>query len=742
VSRRLRSRLLGIGRAASTRSESGGIRFFALALATLSLVLAVAAVLTALTVESSRESRMAAGHLVPAAPSTPPGSTVLVKLAIDHLQGGRQYTVVFLSPAGDGAPLPPGLTGWPERGTAVVSPELLREGAEQGISGRYGEVVGTIGEPGLADATELLVYVRPAQDLDAGKSRAIPVSGFGGSGPALSVQNIHWLLADQDFLSGAVAALLVMLALVPALLLALVAAKVASHSRDRRDALIIALGGRVTHRLWIALGEAWAPVSLGTLGAVAVLAWFAVADRRLPVVDYVIPAADIRDQWWALGLGLVGAAAFVLSAAVIRSAISASGLRGNRPLRELAERTRRMRAVLFPCFVLLAAWGPSLFPTQNPLHVLATYAGLLGAVLTMPTAIGVGIAAFGRVLARRGHERQRPAQLTSGRRMAHRPEAIARQVSGVCACIFFLLFALTMQSSLSANAAEADAFVEEHGYSLVEVHPRGAVTPAQVDEFAAAVPDGIEVVAYTRSTDGAPQVHVTGTCPALAALTLPCGAEQRAVRVDPAEKALDAWLRSAGNGREPALTVQPGAPSSAVVEGMVSVLAFTADGADIAAGVLNNAGLAFPYGAATNVPGESWYVGAVPPLEQSGWIALIGGFGLAVLILATGLGLAGEFLRFGRAIAPLSVLTGNRRIYWRASAIVSLLPLTAAVAGGFSVGYFAVRPLATTDLNLVTPSFVGICCAAALVAGLVVWSWSAAAAVGSADRWRPGRGDD
>lgn len=741
MSRSLRSRLLGIGRAASTRSESGGIRFFALALATLSLALAVAAVLTALTVESSRESRMAAGHLVAAAPSTPPGSTVLVKLAIDHLQGGRQYTVVFLAPAGDGAPLPPGLTGWPERGTAVVSPELLREGAGQGISGRYGEVAGTIGEPGLADATELLAYVRPAQDLDAAKSRAIPVSGFGGADPALSVHNIHWLLADQDFLTGALAALLVMLALVPALLLALVAASVASHSRDRRDALITALGGRVAHRLWIALGEAWAPVSLGTLGAVAVLAWFATADRRLPIVDYVIPAADIRGQWWAWGLGAVGAAAFVLSAAVIRSAISTSGLRGNRPLRELAERTRGARVVLFPCFVLLAAWGPSLFPTQSPLHLLTGYAGLLGAVLTMPTAIGVGVGALGRALARRGHERQRPAQLTSGRRMAHRPETIARQVFGVCACIVFLLFALTMQSNLTQNAAEADAFVEEYGYSLVEVHPRGEVTPAQVDEFAAAVPDGIEVVAYTRSTDGAPQVHLTGTCPALAALTLPCGAE-RQVRADPAEKALAAWSRSAGKGREPALTVQPGAPSSAVVEGTVSLLAFTADGADIAAGVLNNAGLAFPYGAATTVPGESWYTGAVPPLEQSGWIALIGGFGLAVLILATGLGLASEFLRFGRAIAPLSVLTGNRRIYWRASAIVSLLPLTAAVAGSFSVGYFAVRPLGTTDLNLVTPSFIGICCTAALVAGVVVWSWSAAAAAGSADRWRPGRGDD
>ncbi|NUT51562.1 MAG: ABC transporter permease, partial [Saccharothrix sp.] len=397
MSRRLRSRLLAIGRAAGTRSESGGIRFFALALASLTLALAVAAVVTALAVGSSRADRMAAGHFQPAGPSTAPESTVLVKPAIDHLRGGRQYVVVFLSPGGDGAPLPPGLASWPEPGAAVVSPELLRKGADQGISGRYGRIVGIIGEPGLADPTELLAYVRPARPPDS----AVAVSGFGGSDTAVPGRNPHWLLADQDFLTGALPTLLVLLGLVPALLLALVAAGVAAHSRERRDALVTALGGRVAHRLWIALGEAWAPVSLGALGAVGVIAWFAAADRRLPIVDYVIPAADVRDQWWVSGLGTVAAAAFVLSAAVVRSAI---GRVGDGPLRDLAARTRELRVRLFPCAILVAAWGPSLFATENPLHVLTAYAGLVGAVLTMPAAIGVGVGALGRALARWGRD--------------------------------------------------------------------------------------------------------------------------------------------------------------------------------------------------------------------------------------------------------------------------------------------------------------------------------------------------
>jgi hypothetical protein len=314
-------------------------------------------------------------------------------------------------------------------------------------------------------------------------------------------------------------------------------------------------------------------------------------------------------------------------------------------------------------------------------------------------------------------------------------------VFGVCACIFFFLFALTMQGNFASTAEDASAFLDEHGHSLVEVHPRGQATAAEVNDFAAAVPDGIEVVAYTRTvTEGnRPRAHVrvTGTCPALTSLALPCAEEQ----VTATERALAAWLRSTSHG-EAVLTVAPGTPSSALAEGSVSLLAFTTNGTDIPAGALNNAGVVFPFGVATSVPGETWYTGAVPSREQSGWLALIGGFGLTVLILATGLGLAGEFLRFGRAVAPMTVLAGNRRIYWRAAALVSLVPLTAAVVGGFLVGYPAVHPLATTDVNLITPNFIALYCVITLVAGIVVWLWSATAAVRSAGRWQPGRGDD
>ena len=46
-------------------------------------------------------------------------------------------------------------------------------GNHQGISGRYGELTGMIGESGVADATELFAYVRPAQNLDTGTNPGV-----------------------------------------------------------------------------------------------------------------------------------------------------------------------------------------------------------------------------------------------------------------------------------------------------------------------------------------------------------------------------------------------------------------------------------------------------------------------------------------------------------------------------------------------------------------------------------------
>src|SRR5699024_1453966 len=169
--------------------------------------------------------------------------------------------------------------------------------------------------------------------------------------------------------------------------------------------------------------------------------------------------------------------------AVVLSAVN-TFRRGNRPRKSQGSRVIKIRAVTCVLFVGVAAFGPYLFSDRSPAFLLTGYVGLAGIVLTMPGAIAVFVGRLGRVVARSG---RRPALLTAGRRMSHRPGSIARQVFGICACILFLLFSLTQRGNFSSEAVAADAYLDEHGYSLMTVNPRGKVTPDDVTEFRSAL---------------------------------------------------------------------------------------------------------------------------------------------------------------------------------------------------------------------------------------------------------------
>ncbi|MFE7503813.1 hypothetical protein [Promicromonospora sp. NPDC057488] len=652
------------------------------------LMLALAAVVATVAVESARATRMAEGGFVPVVESTPAGEATVVKMTIDHLRGGRQYSVVFLSPGGPDAPLPPGVDEWPRPGTALVSPELLREGAEQGVSERYGDVVGTIGEPGLADASELLVYVRPAHDLTtAREADEAVVSEFGGSRPPVPFQNVHWLLANQDA-PGALVWLVALCLVGPSLWFVLVATRPVL-GRPRRQ-----IAGRddTSHHPRNVVGATWRPVSLGVAAAAVVVGWFAASDRRLPVVDYVVGASDLRDQWWAFALCAIVASAVVLCAGM-RHANCAFPLFA-RALRGIARRTHRTAAALFPWFVLLAVGGPHLFSDGHPAHLLTGYAGLTGTVVTMPAAIAATAARIGRWLARR----RRPSTSAVGVRIVARSAAVARQVSVVSIYVIVVLFTLGMQSNLAAGAVEADPFLDEYGYSMVEVHPRGEVSAGDVSDFIAALPEDIHLVAYGQTEGNAvdQQTELTGICPALESLALPCPPPGHSTQVDTVTGALTAWLGDGNSG--PTATVRRGAPPSAVEDGSITLLAFTDDGSDIAPGSLPTAGTTFRFGIATSVPGETWYTGAVPHMEQAGWIVLLGGLGLLALVLGAGLGLAS--LGLGAATVPHTGLDDRRWIRWLTAVLGVVLPLVSAVVAGLAVGYLTVLPMAPDGIDL------------------------------------------
>lgn len=224
--------------------------------------------------------------------------------------GTHDATVITIEPLVADAPLPPGLTRWPEPGQAVLSPELARIGAHEGVESRYGTAVGLIGAEGLASREELLVYVRPrtgtvvADDL-------FPAAGFGGAAFGIGES------ADVPPLWRLLLAMTVVL-VVPTVLLVVIVTRTGLVERQRQ-ALVLDLLGAGRRERW---GWAWGAVGRPWLAGMAV-AGVAVGlvmarDVQLPGRNYTVQAADVRES-----AGLVVTLALLAGTAVLVAAVVA-----------------------------------------------------------------------------------------------------------------------------------------------------------------------------------------------------------------------------------------------------------------------------------------------------------------------------------------------------------------------------------------------------------------------------------
>ncbi len=140
-------------------------------------------------------------------------------------------------------PPPPGLRDWPEPGTVVVSPALVRAGYDAqalgfqpSTAGAAGDAV--IGSEGVATLSPWLVYAAPAPGRDLGSTGNLTrISGFGPR-PG---QPTAAVLTDQESPSPAQALGLVGLVL-PALLLAWSAVRADERLRWARAHRLLRLG--------------------------------------------------------------------------------------------------------------------------------------------------------------------------------------------------------------------------------------------------------------------------------------------------------------------------------------------------------------------------------------------------------------------------------------------------------------------------------------------------------------------
>ncbi|MBW1602625.1 ABC transporter permease [Streptomyces sp. JJ66] len=727
----LGGRLLRIGSLAGGRAEAGRIRFTALALATALLALAFISMVAVHATYQGQERRGLERTPVLHEDASELTAQVLWDVTGDSVEGSMPFPVIYLSPLSADAPLPPGLTQWPARGEAALSPALREQGSDEGIATRYGQATQDITAQGLQSPDELLAYVRPRLALPADEAKAIV--GYGPeTGPVYyQVGQTEYAKPQWNF-----QVLPVLLLLLPAGVLLVVAARTGALARDRRTTLIETLGGKRGHRALIVVGEAGLPVLCGAALASAATALFWTVDLRLPWTGHVVVAADMRAWWWAALLAIAFAAVTVLSVTVTTDQLGHARQAGNRPTGTRKPPTRW--AILCPVLLLVAVRGPDFFEPGTTPYVMVNWAGAAGALATLPAAIAIVMAFAGRLIARAGRRSGSSGLIIAGCRAAAHPGPVARMTAGVAVALGLLLQVVAWQGQFGEAAQQARSTIERIGQSALVVRPGPGSTNEQLRAFEAAVaPDALSVAFHAPPEENT--LTIEGTCPALNALSLSCSTSPSPLNGPPQDPRLVELLGWYG-GTEGRVSVRVGDPVSQTVtdDAFTSTVLVSPEGDDLSVGDIKQlAYRSFPMGADVATAGGEWLSGSQVNEQQGRWLTFFGFLGITTLAFAAGTTGMAEFLRAGRALAPLSALSGNRRVYWTASAVSILLPLALAGALGCLVGVWLAFPKTADGGSHISDLFLVACLASVAAIAVLAWAYASKVSLRQAALWRP-----
>ncbi|MFD5010071.1 ATP-binding protein [Streptomyces chartreusis] len=117
------------------------------------------------------------------------------------------------------------------------------------------------------------------------------------------------------------------------------------------------------------------------------------------------------------------------------------------------------------------------------------------------------------------------------------------------------------------------------------------------------------------------------------------------------------------------------------------------------------------------------------------WLEMLSMTGALVIVVVAGIGSVAQFVRTGRELGPVSVLTGNGRVYYAVSLWSLLVPAVFAVCAAVAVTWYVTTPLmAASGSRLSALSAVGA--AGLLCASVIAWCGARTASAAGAV-WRP-----
>ncbi|GAO07433.1 hypothetical protein [Streptomyces lydicamycinicus] len=729
--------LLRMGWASQLRAGGGHVRAVALLLATAVLALGLTSMIAVHATYEGIELRSASRALQfkDAFPDRPP--VALGKNDFDEMQG-RQFSLIYLRPLTKNMPLPPGVDRWPAPGEALLSPGLVQALGSEGAVDRYGKLVGTIRDEGLASPGERYGYVNPTdQQLD--RKAALSIVGFGEE-KGMKTGDPLFISDEGKFLTA------LYLILLPAGALAVIATRMGSTGRDKRTALVSALGGGRRHRVLLNVGESATPILIGAvLGTLPGLCVMAAGNLRLPWINYFVSSVDLQRWWWAFPMaGCVAAVALLL----LVCALHRTGRRRRtRSTRLAAHKGQIVRwaALACPLVVIATVWGPAqLDPAQySDLRMKLYNGGVVAALATLPCAVAVGAAALGTRLAHSSRRTGSAGALIAGRHSAAHPGVVARLVAGVGIVLVVVSQVQLKNSQFGESARAAQAAVNRVGSSMLLMHvDTQSLARQQLNPVLQRLPQGTEMIALyppAESASGA-TVRLQGSCQALRAVKLSCSREPITAAVNSADLRITEAIRWTSPDSD-RLAVRQGAvlPASMGSAPRTVVLA-SSDGKKLPEAQINQLLRdALPLAAVTvESPGGSWLVGANNSVAHGRWVIFFGLPGVLIVALAIVLANLAEFLRFSRMVAPLSVLTGERKIYYSTAMWALLVPLLATIATSVIVAsWLAVPQVSAANGVELSNGMLTATAGALAVLAVLTWWWGSRAAQHQSSLWRP-----
>ncbi|ROQ80706.1 hypothetical protein EDD95_0236 [Streptomyces sp. CEV 2-1] len=706
--------LLRIGLAAGRSTPGDRLRWWGLFCAAAAVAFVVLATVATVATYDGRETRAdARGPVI----TFGKDAALLYREGADTV-GSRPFSVVFVRPLTAEAPVPAGVTRWPKPGEVLLSPELIRTGSGEGILTRYGRFAGTVTTDGLVTPSERIAYVRVGDGAPRNDPRWMHVSGFGSNGGATGE------MVDQPTVTSPILALWALTGL-PALALTVVAARVGSRTRDRRSGLLQALGGTWRHRMIVNTGEAAIPATLGTLTALVPYAIASVHSTRLAPTGYILDHRDVWDAWLMACAMAAVSLLVVLGIVVGTHRIQRNGT-STRPT-SFSSRVPAWRLALCGVGVALVLTSQYV-PRRAQLIVFTSgtvvmWAFLSSVVALLTRHLGSWVADSGR---RKGH----PGRLIGGRWTHAHPGVIVRLALAMVIGIGIVAQMQVWTSRLGAHSQAAVATHQRIKDTVIEVAASN-MTAAQTDHFRSSLPAGTVLLSRTFHDPGPPKdpwVTVGGTCHDLRVLEVECHGSTTAPTGGNAQvEEMRRWYGDVRFVQASRITVK--------ADGAQSLLVVAPAAGQLAA--VKQAGFTLPNPSVqVEALGGNWLGSSRTRLPN--WIQLFGITGILFILVAGAVSAAAEFVRIRHALAPLSVLTGRRRVFRSVTSWHLTVPLliatviTGAVTAWHSVFFIALVNEGSVSWTVLAAG-ISACAAVSLAVGLL----GARAAAREAQNWKP-----